>query len=141
MTRQETRISARSPAGNAFTGMQFSGTIPLLVDFIIEYCKKVKASGFVLKTEDYFANRKGKRQHLNEEKTRDLINRLNRYFEMRVGIPRIRRGKSQQVETVIAEEAMLFAKYLRNERQAWVPRIVSLTYDSENISRQRTSYV
>jgi hypothetical protein len=135
MTRQEARISARSPAGNAFTGIQFSGTIPLLVDdFIIEYCKKVKASGFVLKTWDYFANRKGKRQHLNEEKTRDLINRLNRYFETRVDIPRIRRGKRQKIETLISEEAFILAQYLRKERQTWNPRIVGLAQASGNIS-------
>jgi len=79
-----------------------------------------------LKAEDCSSNRKGKRQYPGEEKTRDLINRLNRYFETRVDIPQIKRGKKQEIETLINEEAMLFAKYLRNERQAWVPRIVSI---------------
>ena len=34
------------------------------------------------------------------------------------------RGKKQTVETLINEEALLFAKYLRNERETWIPRIV-----------------
>jgi hypothetical protein len=59
----------------------------LIDDFVIDYCKSVKASDFVLKDEDCSANRKGTRQYLNEEKTRDLINRLDRYFETRVNIP------------------------------------------------------
>jgi len=33
-------------------------------------------------------------------------------------------GKEQEIETLINEEALLFAQYLRNERQEWMPRIV-----------------
>ena len=43
-----------------------------------------------------------------------------------VEIPRTKVGKKQETETLISEEALLFAKYLRNERNAWIPRIVSL---------------
>lgn len=88
----------------------------------------MKSSDFVLKAEDCSSNRKGKRQYLGEEKTRDLINRLNRYFETRVDIPLIKRGKKQEIETLIDEEALLFAKYLRNERQTWAPRITGLDH-------------
>jgi hypothetical protein len=35
-------------------------------------------------------------------------------------------GKKQEIETLINEEALLFATYLRNEKQEWVPRIASL---------------
>jgi hypothetical protein len=49
---------------------------------------------------------------------------LNRLFETKVEIPRIRHGKSQTIETLINEEAMLLAKYLRNEIQTWKPRSV-----------------
>ena len=87
----------------------------------------LKASGSVLKTEDCSANRRGKRQYLNERKTRDLTNELNRYFEKRVTIPRMRRGKHQEIETLINEEALLFAKYLRGEKLTWHPRIVELS--------------
>jgi len=34
------------------------------------------------------------------------------------------RGEKQEIETLINEEALLFAKYLRNERKIWTPRIV-----------------
>jgi hypothetical protein len=40
-----------------------------------------------------------------------------------VQIPRIRMGESQEIETLINEEALLFAMYLRNERQTWTARI------------------
>jgi len=36
----------------------------------------------------------------------------------------MRERKKQTVETVINEEAMLFGKYLRNEIQNWMPRII-----------------
>jgi CRISPR/Cas system-associated endonuclease Cas1 len=98
----------------------------LIDDFAIGYCRSVKSSDFVLKTEDYSVNRKGKRQYLNEKKNRDLYNRLNRYFETRVTLPRIRRGEHQEIETLITEEALQFARYLRSERGTWNPRIVNL---------------
>jgi hypothetical protein len=36
-------------------------------------------------------------------------------------------GDKPEIETLINEEALLFAKYLRNERQSWNPRIADLT--------------
>jgi hypothetical protein len=38
-------------------------------------------------------------------------------------VRRIKRGESQEVETLINEEALLLGKYLRNERESWAPRI------------------
>jgi len=76
---------------------------------------------------NYSANRKGKRQYLSEAKNRDLLNRLSKYFEKKVTIPRIRRGEHQEIETLISEEAFLFAKYLRDEKPTWIPRIASLS--------------
>ena len=32
----------------------------------------------------------------------------------------------QEIETLISEEALLFAQYLRNEKLEWIPRIVNL---------------
>ena len=96
----------------------------LVDDFVIQYCTKINAKDFVLKNEDYSKNRKGKRQYLTETKNRDFVNRLNKYFETRVTIPRIRRGEHQEIETLISEEALLLAKYLRDEKPTWRPRIV-----------------
>jgi len=98
----------------------------LIDDFVIDYCRSVKAGDFVLKDEDCSANRKGKRQYLGEEKSRDLLNRLDEFFEKRVAVSRIRRGKHQKIETLIVEEALLFAQYLRNEKETWVPRFIML---------------
>jgi len=99
----------------------------LVDDFVIEYCRDVKAKDFVLKTEAYSSNRIGKRQYLNESKNKDFVNRLNAHFEAKVTIPRIRRGAHQEIETLIGEEALLFAKYLRGERPTWTPRIAELS--------------
>ena len=37
-----------------------------------------------------------------------------------------RRARQDSIETLISEEALLFAKYLRNERELWKPRIAAL---------------
>jgi hypothetical protein len=50
-----------------------------------------------------------------------MINALDKYFETKVSVPR------QELETLINEEALLFAKYLRGEKPAWNPRIVELS--------------
>lgn len=78
------------------------------------------------KTEKFSRNKKGKREYLNDVKTGDFTRKLNAYFKSEVEIPRIKVGKKQEIETLINEEALLFAKYLRNERKTWNPRIVSL---------------
>jgi hypothetical protein len=44
-----------------------------------------------------------------------------------VDIERIKVGKKQTIDTLISEEALLFAKYLRQERKEWIPRIPNLT--------------
>ena len=98
----------------------------LIDDFAIEYCRGVKASDFVLKTEDFSGNRKGKREYMGDHKTRDFTKRLNEYFLTEVKIPRYRTGKKQELETLISEEACLFAKYLRGEKPTWHPRTVKL---------------
>lgn len=98
----------------------------LIDDFVIEYCRNLRKKDFLLKAENFSSKRKGKREYLNDLKTRDFIKRLNLYFQSEVKIPRIRVGKKQEIETLICEEALLFAKYLRNERKTWKPRIVVL---------------
>ena len=46
-----------------------------------------------------------------------------RYFESKVEIPLIRHGNRQKIETLINEEGLLLAKYLRDEKADWTPRI------------------
>lgn len=94
-----------------------------LVDsFIIDYCQSLKPRDFVAKTEE-FNGKKGKRIYLNDALTRDFAKRLHDYFRREVKIPRIKRGEKQELETLINEEAMLLGKYLRDERETWIPRI------------------
>jgi hypothetical protein len=91
---------------------------------VIDFCKGVKEKDFILKHETYAGNKFGKRQYINETKNREFLDGLGRYFETKVTIPRIRRGQHQEIETLINEEAFLFAKYLRDEKPSWRPRIV-----------------
>jgi hypothetical protein len=79
-----------------------------------------------MKNEGFSTNRKGKREYLNDSLTHSLIKDLNEYFQSKVEIPRIRMGKKREIETLINEEALLFASYLRNENHSWKPRIVEL---------------
>ena len=67
-----------------------------------------------------------KSETLNDCDSKGLIRELNRFFESNIEIPRMRVGKRQTLETLISEEALLLAKYLRNERKDWAPRIVNL---------------
>jgi CRISPR-associated protein Cas1 len=95
----------------------------LVDDFVIQYCRNLRNQDFKIKNEDFSTHRKGKREYLNDSKTRDLVNGLNQYFQREVSIPRIRMGEKQELETLINEEALLFAKYIRNEKETWTPRI------------------
>jgi hypothetical protein len=52
--------------------------------------------------------------------------KANQYYESKVEIPRIKHGKKQTLETLISEEALLFAKHLGHERETWKPRIASI---------------
>jgi hypothetical protein len=64
--------------------------------------------------------------------TDSLADELNGVFNREVEIPRTRHGKKQTPDTSINEEALLLAKYLRNERETWIPRIpVSLSKRGE----------
>ena len=65
----------------------------------------------------------GKKIHLCEYEADSLAEGLNSLFESEVEIPRIRHGKKQTLDTLISEEALLLAKFLRNERKDWNPRL------------------
>jgi CRISPR-associated protein Cas1 len=90
---------------------------------IIEYARTLKQSDF---RRVYFGKPKYPRLFLKSEKNREFEKRLHGCFDVKVDIPRIRHGSKQTVETLINEEALLFAQYLRNERQIWEPRVIEL---------------
>jgi len=52
-----------------------------------------------------------------------MMKELEGFFESKVEIPLIRHGRKQRIETLINEEALLFAKYLQDEKVNWTPRI------------------
>ena len=95
----------------------------LVDDFLIQYCGKLRKKDFVMKHKSFSKRRKGKREFLNDPLTNELMRSLNAYLESKVEVPRIRHGSKQTLETLINEEALLLAKYLRNERKTWIPRI------------------
>ena len=95
----------------------------LIDDFIIQYCRNLRKKDFEMKREDYSSNRKGERQYLSKPLAKDMLKKLNAFFESIVEIPRVRYGNRQTLETLINEETMLFAKYLRDEKPTWHPRI------------------
>lgn len=80
---------------------------------------------FKVKTETLSRDKKGKREYLNDSETKDFMNDLNRYFETMVEVPRIKVGQKQSIGTLINEEALLFSKFLRDERKTWSPRITN----------------
>jgi CRISPR/Cas system-associated endonuclease Cas1 len=99
----------------------------LIDDFLVQYCRRLRKKDFTTKAESVSKKRMGKREYLDNQQTRDLMKRLNQYFEREVEVPRIRVGKRQTIETLISEEALLLAKFLRDEQRAWVPRIAVLS--------------
>jgi CRISPR-associated protein Cas1 len=97
----------------------------LVDDFVIGFCRKLRRENFVTRNEEYSTTRKGGREYLNDYRTRDLVKGLNQLFQSKVEMPRIRMGKQQEIETLINEEALLLAMYLRSERRTWTPRVAS----------------
>jgi hypothetical protein len=105
----------------------FQDLYPYLIDdFLIERCQKLHKKDFVFVTDFMTHLKMGKRIHLCELETNELAEDLNLLFDHIIEIPRIRHGGRQTLDTLINEEAYLLAKFLRNEKQTWIPRIVSL---------------
>ena len=98
----------------------------MIDDFLVQYCQQLRSKDFVVKTEDLTRNKKGKRVYLNDAQTRDLMKQLNKFFESYVEVPRVRVGFKQTIETFINEEALLFAKLLREDCRTWESRVISL---------------
>ena len=79
--------------------------------------------------------KRGKREYLSNSETKTLLDELNRFFEAKVEVKRIRNGEHQTLETLINEEALLLAKYLRGERRSWLPRIPGVVQDAPGFLR------
>jgi CRISPR-associated endonuclease Cas1 len=103
----------------------------LVDDYVLGYALKLSDKDFVLKDTDYGFNKKGKREYLREDLNKAFFKGLNDYFTRSVEVPRIRKGRRQKIETLINEEALLFAKYLREEIPTWNPRIANLKYSNQ----------
>jgi CRISPR-associated protein Cas1 len=98
----------------------------LIDDFTMGFCRRLEPKDFVLKSET-FAGRKGKRAFLGPEKNRQFLNALEALFQTKVEVPRVRRGKRQEIETLIGEEALLLARFVRSQQEHWVPRVAILS--------------
>lgn len=92
-------------------------------DFLINQCTGYSKKDFSLKTE-VVRGKVGKRQYLNDCKTKEFMRKLNLFFEKKMEVPRICFGKRQTFNTLICEEALLLGKFLRDEQKKWIPRIL-----------------
>jgi len=95
----------------------------LVDDFLVQYCQRLRKKDLTTKAESVSRKRKGKREYLNRGQTKQLMKQLNAFFEAIVEVPRIRIGGRQTIETLINEEALVLAKFLRDERKTWTPRV------------------
>ena len=98
----------------------------MIDDYLIERGTKLRKKDFVVVTDFMMRLKMGKRIHLCEYETDSLADGLNGLFNRTVDIPRIRHGKRQTFDTLINEEALLLAKFLRNEKKEWNPRIANI---------------
>jgi CRISPR-associated protein Cas1 len=95
----------------------------LIDDYLIERGQKLRKKDFVVVTDFMMRLKRGKRIHLCKYEADSLAEGLNNLFNRYIEITRIRHGKRQTLDTLINEEALLLAKYLRNEKKEWVPRL------------------
>jgi CRISPR-associated protein Cas1 len=98
----------------------------LIDDFVIQFCMSLNKKDFAMKHENYSSDRKGEREYLSRVLTKDMMKKLNFFFESTFEMQRVRHGNRQTVETLISEEASLFAMFLRDEKESWKPRVVEL---------------
>jgi CRISPR-associated endonuclease Cas1 len=98
-------------------------------DFVLSYCLDLDRKGFELKVVTV-SGLKGKREYLNKIKNREFLTQLEDYFQQYVSIRRVRMGRNQRLNSLIAEEALQLARYLRSEIEQWIPRIPTLQKES-----------
>jgi CRISPR-associated protein Cas1 len=98
----------------------------LIDDYLIERCRTLRKKDFVLVTDFMMHLKMGKKIHLCEFEADSLAEGLNSLFDRMVDVERIKHGNRQIIDTLINEEALLLAKYLRGERRDWIPRLASI---------------
>ena len=99
----------------------------LIDDFVISVLSKIKQERFHGEELGFLnLDERERKEYLNDSLTRNLAKGSNEFFKTIAEILRIRMDRSQEIETLINEEALLFAMYLRSEKQTWIPRIVSI---------------
>ncbi len=89
----------------------------LIDEYLIERSHKLRKKDFVLVTDFMMHLKMGKKIHLCEFEADSLAEGLNSLFERNVEVARIKHGDRQTIDTLIGEETLLFAKYLRDERK------------------------
>lgn len=82
----------------------------LVDDIVIQFSRGLKPKDFEMKGESTTRKRWGKREYLNNSKTRELERGLDKLFEGMVEIPRIKHGNRQTLETLINEDVLLLAR-------------------------------
>jgi len=114
--------------GNASLVYDFQELYRYLIDdFLLERRMKFHKKDFVLKTDTTIKLKQyNKRIVLHDYKTNRLTEGLFLFFDRVVNVPRVCHGNKQKLSSLINEEALLFAKYLRNEIIEWKPRIADL---------------
>ena len=95
--------------------------------YLIERSKKLRKKDFVVVTDFMMKLKMGKRIHLCKFETDSLADGLNSLFKRQIEIPRIKHGKRQTLDTLINEEVLLLAKFLRSEKKEWKPRIPTIS--------------
>lgn len=63
---------------------------------------------------------------LREYEKNELVDDIFSFFDQIIEIPRIKIGFKSTINTVINEEALMFAKFLRGETKEWKPRTAIL---------------
>ena len=96
-------------------------------EFLLNYSEHIKRKDFKVQYERFTPTKIGQREYLNKNKLLELKEAFYSFMESKVNIPRIKVGNVQTLETLISEECLLLAKYLRNERKNWIPRIAELS--------------
>jgi hypothetical protein len=65
-----------------------------------------------------------------------MVNKLFDYFQTKVYIPRVKRGKRQELESLINEEAFLISRYLRLKGEAGLLGFLSRDWNDINSSQE-----
>ncbi len=94
----------------------------MIDDFVIQYCLRLKANDFTVKSETLSRKKMAKREYLDSSNTKGLMSKLDLFFASKVDIAWTKFGKRQMIETLTNEEALLLDRYLRDEQNMWIPR-------------------